>query len=380
MSSESKFFVGQPIQISTAGTSLYATRIIAVTPHALTFSMPYDAGRLLLWPVGSPVEIFLATLNGETYSFKSQILERDLGNIKSYSVILPNIISRNTNRVIKEGMSRVIAVTSGKGGVGKTTFTINLAISLAAQGQRVFIIDADLGTANVDILLNLTAKYNITHLLSGDKNLIDIALPGPGNITVIPGGSGLQSLTNLKESQFTQLINSLNQLDGLADIILLDTGAGISKDVSNFLLSADEIIVVTTPEPHAITDAYAINKVMRNLNCQGKQMLVVNRADNEQEARLVAQKLSWVIRQYLQREIEYIGFIQDDRLVSRSLKQQHPFILSQPHSVPARNINTIAARLLQIQNTKPAGISGFLTKMLSFIQTEKKELTPLFGK
>ncbi|MDR3563509.1 MAG: AAA family ATPase [Negativicutes bacterium] len=381
MASEITFAVGQTIQIKLLDKNnapMCVSRILAVMPHALTFSLPYDAGLMLLWPIGCRLEISL-TLDTEVYSYQTEIIDRDLGEIKSYTVMRPNTISKVAPRVLAKGMSRVIAVTSGKGGVGKTTFTINLAVSLAALGQRTYIIDADLGTANVDVLLHLTAKYNITHLLSGDKSLVDIAIPGPGNITVIPGGSGLQTMTQLKESQFSRLINSLNHLDGLADIILLDTGAGISKDVSNFLLAADEIIVVTTPEPHAITDAYAINKVMHNLNCQGKQMLVVNRAENQEEGDFVAHKLSAVIRQYLQRNIEYIGYILDDRLVSKSLKQQYPFMLSQPQSPPAKNINAIAAKLLNIPDIKPAGMSGFLNKMFSLIQSGKKAVQPSLG-
>jgi len=370
MADEITFYLGQPLQIkrpSKTDTITHTSRIIAIMPHVLTFNMPYDSGRMLLWPLGTKLEIVLTTHTGETYGFQSEIIERDLGDIKSYTVIRPNTISRIAPRTLAAGMSRVIAVTSGKGGVGKTTIAINMAISLAAHGQRVVIIDADLGTANVDILLGITAKFNISHLLSGDKNLLDIAVQGPGNITIIPGGSGLQNLTQLKESQFTRLINSLNQLDGLADIILLDTGAGISKDVSNFLLCADEIIVVTTPDPHAITDAYAIIKVIHQHNCQGKQMLIVNRADNEQEATVAANKLSSVIRHYLEREIKYIGYIQEDRVIGRSMKQQYPFILSQPQSIPAKNINSITAELLQLQNTKPAGFSGFLNKMFSLL-------------
>lgn len=379
MSSEISFAIGQPLhvkQLIRQNESMHVSRILAVTPHTLTFSLPYESGRMLLWPVGCRLEIILPTVNNGTSSFHTEIIGRDLGEIKSYTVIRPTTTSCSGGGQPEKGLSRVIAVTSGKGGVGKTTFTINLAIALAAQGSRVFIIDADLGTANVDILLGITAKYNITHLLSGDKSLIDIAVPGPGNITVIPGGSGLQSLTNLKDTQFTQLLNSLNQLDGLADIILLDTGAGISKDVSNFLLAADEIIIVTNPEPHAITDAYAITKVMHTLECHGKHMLVVNRAENEEEANIVFSKLSTVVRQFLKTEIEYIGYVQDDRLISRSLKQQHPFILAEPQSIPAKNINAVAAKLLRIQDVKPTGISGFLNKMFSLVQTGKKSIFP----
>lgn len=361
------FSIGQPLEITlidSDNSKTYPSRILEISSYTLTFSIPYETGKMVLWPIGSRLEISIAQ-SGGYYTFNTEVIGRDLGEIKSYTVMRPYAISLATRRMPNEGMSRVIAVTSGKGGVGKTVFTINLAIALAAQGQRVFIIDTDLGTANVDVLLRLSPKYNLTHLLTGDKNLLDITLPGPGNIAVIPGGSGLQELTQMSDRQFAQVINSFNQLDGLADIILLDTGAGISRDVSNFLLAADEIILITTPEPHAITDAYAITKVMHNLKCQAKQMLVINRAEHQIEADNIAARLLTVMRQYLKAEAEYIGYITDDRIISRSLKEQRPLMLSYPAAIPARNINDIASRLLHRPVAKPAGITGFVNKMIA---------------
>jgi flagellar biosynthesis protein FlhG len=370
MSDAISLAIGQPLQIkslSPQASKPFAVRIVAATPHTVTVSIPYDQGRIILWPVGSRLEITVSQ-ETENHTFTSELIARDLGETKTYTVMRPQAISRTAARTVNEGMSRVIAVTSGKGGVGKTTLSINLAIALAAQGKRVYIVDADLGTANVDVLLRLSAKYNITHLLSGDKNLLDIAVPAPGNIAVIPGGSGLQALTQMTETQFSHLIASFNQLDGLADIILLDTGAGISRDVSNFLLAADETIFVTTPEPHAITDAYAIIKVTHNLACQAKQMLIVNRAENQPEADLAANRLLGTVNRYLGREIEYIGYIQEDPIVSRSLKQQHPFQLADPRSLPARNIAAIADRLLNKPAPAPAGMTGFINKMFSLLK------------
>jgi flagellar biosynthesis protein FlhG len=345
------------------------SRVLSTSPHTITVSIPYDMGRLLLWPVGAKLEISVPMREGDYFTFTTDIIQRDLAEIKSYTIMRPYSISRATNRLSNNtGLSRVIAVTSGKGGVGKTTFTINLAIALAAYGQRVFIIDIDLGTANVDVLLRLTPKYNITHLLTGAKSLLDITVQGPGNIAVIPGGSGIQELTQMSDGQFSRVISSFNQLDGLADIILLDTGAGISRDVSNFLQAADEVIVVTTTEPHAITDAYAILKVMSQLRCQAKQMLVVNKAEHPAEANTVAIKLSSVVQNYLKRELEYVGYIVEDRAVSRSLKEQYPLILSNPNAAPAVNIRDIAAKLLDKPPVQAGGgITGFMSKMFSLV-------------
>lgn len=361
------FAIGQPLSIKLITTEQskvsLTVRILAISAHTLTISIPYDAGKMILWPVGTRIEV-ICQQEGQSFDFATEIIGRDLGELKAYTIMRPHAISRVNQRTLEEGACRVIAVTSGKGGVGKTTFTINLAIAMAAEGKRVFIIDTDLGTANVDILLRLQPQYNLTHLLSGQKSLIEIAIQGPGNIGIIPGGSGLPELTQMSENQFTKIITSFNQLDGLADVILLDTGAGISRDVSNFLLAADEVIVITTPEPHAIMDAYAIIKVMHSLKCQASQFLVINRSDSEQEAQGVCHKLVTVVRNFLQKEMTYLGYITDDKLVSRSLKEQNPLLLAYPNSTPAKNIREVANKLLHKPPSTASGLAGFVNKLL----------------
>lgn len=368
MSSEMVLPIGQPLKLllphSNSDNKLFSSRVISETPHTLLISIPYDTGKLVLWPVGTKLQVEVSQGDNH-YIFTVEIIGRDLGDIKTYTIMRPNSISLTTQRVLQTGMSRVIAITSGKGGVGKTTLTINLAITLAAQGKRVFIIDADLGTANVDVLLKLNPKYNITHLLSGEKNLLEIAVSGPGNIVVIPGGSGLQELTQLSKNQFAQVITSFNQLDGLADIILVDTGAGISRDVSNFLLAADEVITITTPEPHAITDAYALIKVMKRLQCPAKKMLIINKAENSLEAINSANRLLSVVKNYLQYDLQYIGHVSEDRLVSRSLKEQIPLVLTYPASNPSKDIHLIANKLLDKPIEQPQGIGKFISKMFN---------------
>lgn len=158
--------------------------------------------------------------------------------------------------------TRIIAVTSGKGGVGKTNFTINFALSLMAYGQKVIVLDADLGLANIDVILGISPKYNLYHVLKGEKTIQEIIVPGPQGLQIIAGGSGIQELANLRRWQVEQFIAKLGELEGLADILIIDTAAGLSRNVMSFVLAADEVIVITTPEPTAITDAYGLVKVM----------------------------------------------------------------------------------------------------------------------
>lgn len=182
----------------------------------------------------------------------------------------------------------------------------------------------------------------------------------------------------MSDSRFIKLIHSFNQLDGLADILLLDTGAGISRDVSNFLLAADEVVVVTTPEPHALTDAYAIIKIMHKLQCSSRKMLIVNRAETVEEAREVADKLITVSHHFLHQEIKYLGSVCEDRVVRKSLKAQYPLILSHPQSAVAKDVRAIAANLLHLPvnpvNTEAnRGITGFVSKLVSLFRRNSSE-------
>ena len=171
----------------------------------------------------------------------------------------------------------MIAITSGKGGVGKTTLSINLCLALQQLGYRVCLIDVDLGTANVEFLLNLNAPYNIGHLLNGELSLNEILVEGPDGLTILPGASGLEKLANLNEWQFTRLVNSFNVIDKNYDLVILDTGAGISSNVTNSLMAADEILLVTNHDPHAVLDAYALIKTVSQLREKLNIKLVDNR-------------------------------------------------------------------------------------------------------
>jgi flagellar biosynthesis protein FlhG len=260
--------------------------------------------------------------------------------------------------------TRVIAVTSGKGGVGKTNFTINFALALMSYGQRVMILDADLGLANIDVILGINPTYNLYNVLKGEKSIKDIIVIGPQGLQIIAGGSGIQEMANLRRWQVEQFIGKLEELEGMADILIIDTAAGLSRNVMSFVLAADEVIVITTPEPTAITDAYGLVKAMTSKKKHGLVHLVVNKVENAQEADMTASKLSKVAEKFLKLNIGHLGFILDDPSVSKAVKSQEPFLLKFPKSSAAECINRLAAQLVdQEYHSEPGGVKAFFGKI-----------------
>ncbi len=260
--------------------------------------------------------------------------------------------------------TRIMAVTSGKGGVGKTNFTINFALALMSFGQKVIILDADLGLANIDVILGINPTYNLYHVLKGEKNLQDVIVTGPQGLKIIAGGSGIQEMANLRRWQVEQFITKLEELEGMADILIIDTAAGLSRNVMSFVLAADEVIVITTPEPTAITDAYGLVKAMTSKRKQGVVHLVVNKVENAQEADITASKLSIVAEKFLKLDIGHLGFILDDPAVSKSVKSQEPFLLKYPKSPATECVQRLAAQLMdQVYYPEPGGVKAFFGKI-----------------
>jgi len=239
----------------------------------------------------------------------------------------------------------VIAITSGKGGVGKTSLAVNLAIQLASSGKRVVLLDADLGLANADVLCNLNIPNNLSHVIAGKKALADVMVPAPGGFKLIGGASGLARLADLSESDRQRLVTSLEDLEQHSDIILIDTGAGIGPNVLSFTAAADQVLVVTTPEPTAITDAYAVVKVVSAGTPRGPVSLLVNQVKNADEARLVHQRIAKVAKQFLQVPVLDIGWIAADPAVAAAVRQRTPFILASPRCPASLGIAQLAARL-----------------------------------
>jgi flagellar biosynthesis protein FlhG len=239
----------------------------------------------------------------------------------------------------------VIAVTSGKGGVGKSNIAVNLAIKLATAGKRVVLLDADLGLANADVLCNIDLPSNLSHVISQKRELADVMVDGPGGFKLIGGASGLARMADLTDFDRQRLVSALAELEVRNDIILIDTGAGISPNVLSFTRCADQVLVVTTPEPTAITDAYAVIKVISREPHQRPLSLLVNQVRVQGEGQLVYERIAKVARQFLRVHVMDAGFIPADPEVPASVRRRTPFLLANPRCPASLYISQLAMRL-----------------------------------
>jgi flagellar biosynthesis protein FlhG len=276
---------------------------------------------------------------------------------------LRNIIKRQEYqpRQIITASSRVITVTSGKGGVGKTSVSVNLAIALSRLGKRVVILDADFGLANIEIMLGIRPAYNLADLMFKGKGMREIITYGPENIGFISGGSGINEMANLNKTQIVDLIQKLAELDQLADIIIVDTGAGIGNSVLEFVASSEEVLLVATPEPTSITDAYALLKSLNKNSSYHRAKTVVNlianQVRNSGDADELHEKLGIVVSKFLNIDIEFLGAIPYDDNMSKAILRQEPVVLSAPSSAAARSILEIASKIGDV--SLPAQDQGF---------------------
>ena len=220
---------------------------------------------------------------------------------------------------------RVLSVTSGKGGVGKTNIAANLAYLLAKKRKKMLVLDADAGLANIDVILGINPRYNLSHVLSGEKTITEALVEGPGGIRILPSASGLPEMTDLSRGQKLTLIDELNTLNSEVDCMLIDTGAGISSNVMYFNMAAKEIIVVATPEPTSLTDAYALIKVLYQRHAKRRFRLIANMVKNAAEGKEIYSRLARASDHFLNLTIEYLGHIVLDEKVNGAVRQQKAF-------------------------------------------------------
>ena len=283
---------------------------------------------------------------------------------------LRNIIKANT--APQRPLARVITVTSGKGGVGKSNTAINLAIWMRKMGQRVIILDADFGLANIEIMFGTVPKHNLCDLIYQGKNIKEIITWGPGDIGFISGGSGIAGLSNLSRDYLIYIIQNLAQLDEIADVIIVDTGAGISDAVLEFLVASGEILVVTTPEPTSITDSYSLLKALarhpRFSPEESKIKVIANRVEAAEDGLALFKKLNVVVERYLNIPLTYLGAIPKDDKLSDAVMQQMPVALQNPTAKSARAFEYIAANLMNLElnkDVKKRGMAAFFSHVIT---------------
>ncbi|HOE10251.1 MAG TPA: MinD/ParA family protein [bacterium] len=267
--------------------------------------------------------------------------------------------------------TKVIAVTSGKGGVGKTNLVCNLALALAQMGRRVIVFDADLSLANIDVLLGISPRFNLSHVLSGQKTLREVLVTGPEGILVVPGGSGIEELANLGKEDLENLLDSFEELDGECDLLLIDTAAGINHSVLSFLLAVDQVLVVTTPEPTAYTDAYALIKVLAQHAPEKRVGVTVNMARNNREAADVTRLMLQICRTMLHTGFDNFGSIPRDMEMLQAVREQCPLLLHSPYSPASKSIRRLACSLLQAERqlASSGGLRGFMNRLLGRART-----------
>lgn len=241
--------------------------------------------------------------------------------------------------------ARTVAITSGKGGVGKTTISVNLAVQLAQMGRDVILLDADLGTANADVLCNIVPTTNLAHVVAQRRTLEEAIVDAPGGFRLVPGASGLAQMAALSDYERTRLLDQMQTLEDDADVILIDTGAGVGPNVLGFLMTVDEVLVVTTPEPTAITDAYALIKTLVRQKRDLDIRILVNMARDEREGKAVFQRMAGVCQRFLDLSPRFAGHMVSDARVPVSIRRRQPFVLESPASPASECMHRLGHRM-----------------------------------
>lgn len=286
---------------------------------------------------------------------------------------LRNIVKRQNQVTARQ--ARVITITSGKGGVGKSNTTVNLAVELRRLGKSVIIFDADFGLANVEVMFGALPKYNLSDLIYRGKSIREIITEGPEGIGFISGGSGIVGLSNLTRDQIAFLIHNLSYLDTMADVIIIDTGAGISDSVLEFAMASPEILVITTPEPSSLTDSYSLLKALYknpSFDSVHTQIRVLaNKVNSVEDGDAVYAKLSSVVNKFLDGKLDYVGMIPADPAIDKAIRQQKPVTLSYPTAKSSQAYRVLAENLLNGTHEQIAMKRG-ITQLFSSFMTRKK--------
>lgn len=267
-----------------------------------------------------------------------------------------------------QSKAQVITVTSGKGGVGKSSLSVNLALQLQRMGKKTVIIDADFGLANIEVMLGIHPKYNIADLLYKNMSIEDVIIEGPEGIRFISGGSGVNELVNLERTDLQLFVSKISRLDKFADVIIIDTGAGISEAVQEFVLCSPEVMLVLTPEPTSTMDAYALLKALNRrkdfIATDKKINVVSNRVSSEKEGQTLFQNISIVAAQFLNIQLNYLGCIPQDSNATKAVLQQQPVSVSFPNTAFAKSMRHIAELLLDAEGDNKTGFAGLFLNLL----------------
>ena len=270
----------------------------------------------------------------------------------------------STDDADKKNSTKIITVTSGKGGVGKSNFVVNLGICLQNKGKKVLIFDADLGMGNDDVLMGLYPKYNIFDIIFTGKKIQDIIVEGPSGVSLIPAGSGLNKVQELKKEEREHFLNKLEGLDEF-DYILMDTGAGVSRDILAFISASEDLIIITTPEPTSLTDAYSLLKATDHFKLKSEAKIIVNKAFTKKEGEETYCRFERAVTTFLKINVSYLGCILDDRKLVQSVRAQKPFVILYPNCSASKDVENIAIKIIGEKASASNGATGVFKKLFN---------------
>ncbi|WP_368487886.1 MinD/ParA family protein [Clostridium sp. BJN0013] len=258
---------------------------------------------------------------------------------------------------------RIMAIASGKGGVGKSNFVVNVSIALQKMGKKVLIFDGDMGMGNDDVLMGFLPKYNVYDVILGNKTIEDVIIRGPFGVKLLPGGTGILKIEGITKTQRDDFIKKLSSLNDV-DYIVLDTGAGINRDVLGFITCCQEFIIITTPEPTSLTDAYSLVKAVNHFKLKDRAKVIVNRTTDVKEGEKTFTKFNSVVNKFLSIKLEYVGCISDDKNLIQAVRNQIPLLINYPNSEASKDINFIANKLAGVKNPEiKASIQSLFNKI-----------------